>query len=190
MEQRNGSKGSVLFMTIEAWLGDPGQGKTYLMTKLAMRKMKLGHRVYANYPLEGATIYKQYTEIFDVKRNPGEKRSPIVLIDEASLMFPAGSWQSIPYEVAANWKQHRHKGIDIYYTAQDFTEISKALRNLTQFVNHVNRMWHLIWWRTYHPRTKTKYGSGFTWFDMAVAKKYDSYADDVEKQEFLDKKKV
>ncbi|HEY0827112.1 MAG TPA: zonular occludens toxin domain-containing protein [Bacilli bacterium] len=174
-------------MTIEAFLGDPGQGKTYLMTKMAVRKIRLGHRVFANYPLEGATLYKQYHEIFEVKRLPGEKRSPIILIDEASLMFPAGSWQSIPYEVAANWKQHRHKGVDIYYTAQDFTEISKALRNLTQFVNHVKRFWTLILWSTRHPRTKAKYGGGFTIFDMAVAKKYDSYADDVEKQDFLKK---
>lgn len=100
---------------IEAFLGLPGAGKTYLMTRMAVKKMKKGHRVYANYPLEGAIPYSQIEELFDIRREPGEKRSPVILIDEAGLIAPAGSWKAIPFEVMAHWRQHRHSGVNIWY---------------------------------------------------------------------------
>lgn len=170
---------------IEAFLGLPGAGKTYLMTRLASKKIKKGHRVFANYPLEGAIRYSQIEELFEVKRLPGEKKSPVILIDEAGLIAPAGSWKAIPFEVMAHWRQHRHAGVNIWYTAQDLRDVAVPLRRVTQFVNQVTKIGPLIRWKCYEPVSKAKYGGGWTIFDIDVAKKYDSFAKNVERQNYL-----
>lgn len=170
---------------IEAFTGMPGQGKTYLMTRLAQKKLKKGHRVYSNYPLEGAILYNQIEELFEIKRQPEDKHNPVILIDEAGLIAPAGSWKAIPFDVMAHWRQHRHAGVDIWYTAQDLRDVAVPLRRVTQFVNEVSKFGPIIKWRCINPTNKQKYGSGFTIFDIEIAKKYDSYAKNVEKQKYL-----
>lgn len=170
---------------IEAYVGLPGQGKTYLMSRLATKLMKKGHRVYANYPLKGALRYGQIEELFEIKRLPGEKRSPVILIDEAGLVAPAGGWKSIPFDVMAHWRQHRHAGVNIWYTAQDLRDVAVPLRRVTQFVNDVSKFGPIIKWRTYNPTNKAKYGSGFVLFRQEVADQYDTHAENVEKQSYL-----
>ncbi|MGO0063940.1 zonular occludens toxin domain-containing protein (plasmid) [Brevibacillus fluminis] len=163
---------------IEAFTGLPGQGKTYLMTRLAMKKMRKGRKVYANYPLKGAERWTQVTELFNV-------RDAVILIDEAGLVAPAGFWKDIPFEVMAHWRQHRHKGVDLWYTAQSLKDVAVPLRRVTQFENKVQKMGPLIWWKCINPQTSDRFAGGFTIFDQAVADAYDSWADDVEKQVFL-----
>lgn len=170
---------------IEGIVGLPGQGKTYLATKRASKQIKQGRRVYANYPLEGSIQYTQVEELFSVKRLPDEKYAPHIYIDEAGLVAPAGSWKAIPFEVMAHWRQHRHSGVNITWMAQDLRDVAVPLRRVTQLVTNVSKFGPIIKWRTYNPQTKGKYGAGFTFFDMAVAKKYDSYAANVERQTYL-----
>jgi len=170
---------------IEAYTGLPGAGKTYLMTRLAMKKIKRGHRVFANYPLQGAIRYEQIDELFEVKRLPGEKRSPVILIDEAGLIAPAGGWKAIPFDVMAHWRQHRHAGVDIWYTAQDLRDVAVPLRRVTQFVNEVSKFGPIIRWKTFMPSSKAKYGGGITWFDKSVGQAYDTHAQNVAKQKYL-----
>lgn len=170
---------------IEGITGLPGQGKTYLATKWATKQIKKGYRVYANYPLEGSIQYTQIEELFDVKRLPGEKYAPHIYIDEAGLVAPAGSWKAIPFDVMAHWRQHRHSGVNITWMAQDQRDVAVPLRRVTQLITNVSKFGPIIKWRTYNPQTKGRFGSGFTFFDMAVAKKYDSYAANVERQTYL-----
>lgn len=170
---------------IEGITGLPGQGKTYLATKWASKKIKKGVRVYANYPLEGSIQYTQIEELFEIKRQKDEKHSPLILIDEAGLVAPAGSWKAIPFDVMAHWRQHRHAGVNIMWMAQDLRDVAVPLRRVTQLVTNVSKFGPIIKWRTYNPQTKGKFGSGFTFFDMAVAKQYDSYAANVERQNYL-----
>lgn len=170
---------------IEGITGLPGQGKTYLATKWAAKKIKKGFRVYANYPLEGSIQYSQIEELFDIKKGKDEKHSPLILIDEAGLVAPAGSWKAIPFDVMAHWRQHRHSGVNIMWMAQDLRDVAVPLRRVTQLVTNVSKFGPIIKWKTYNPQTKGKYGGGFTFFDMEVAKKYDSYAANVERQNYL-----
>lgn len=165
---------------IEAYTGMPGMGKTYLMTKLALRHMRKGIPVYANYPLEGAKRYFQIEDVFEV-------REATILIDEAGLVAPAAFWNKIPFEVMAHWRQHRHKKINVWYTAQDLLDVAKPLRMITQYVNEVKRFGPIFYYKCYNPRSKEKYGGGFTLFDQAVADKYDSYASDIAKQSYLNR---
>lgn len=163
---------------IEAFIGLPGAGKTYLMTKVANKMMRKGRTVYANYPLKGAIQYRKIEETFGVK-------NAVVLIDEAGLVAPGQFWNRIPFEVLAHWRQHRHAKIDMYYTAQDLNDVATALRRVTQFVNEVQKIGPLIRWKCYNPRTKEKFGGGFHIFDPAIAALYDSYAENIERQDYL-----
>jgi hypothetical protein len=140
--------------------------------------MKKGIPVYANYPLEGAIRFNQIQEVFNVKE-------ATILLDEAGLAAPAGFWNSIPFDVMAHWRQHRHKRINLYYTAQDLSDVAKPLRMVTQFANEVRKIGPFMRWTCRNPRTKEKFGGGFHIFDMEIAKKYDSYADNVVKQDYL-----
>lgn len=148
------------------------------MTRMALKHMKKGIPVYANYPLEGAIRFSQVQEVFDVKE-------ATILLDEAGLVAPAGFWKAIPFEVMAHWRQHRHAKINLYYTAQDLQDVAVPLRRVTQFANEVRKLGPLITWKTINPRSKEKFGGGFHFFDQAIADKYDSYAGNVSKQEYL-----
>lgn len=170
-------------MTIEGWLGLPGMGKTYLMSRRAMKDMLTGYDVYSNYDLEGAIRFTELHQIFGV-------RNAKILIDEASLVVPSQSWSTIPFEVLANWRQHRHKGVDIYYTAQDKTEVVKSLRSLTQFVNHCfcfgspKQPWMFTWKRRSF-KGDLKYGGGFSVWDPWVGNAYNTRDEDVAAQSFI-----
>lgn len=180
-------------MTIECYEGDPGQGKTYAIARIGLKMMKKGHPVYANFPLEGAIRYSQLNELFNIRfeRKSRRDRNPIILMDEASLICPATMWNAIPLEVLTHWRMHRHAGLDIYYTAQDFTDVAKGLRGVTQFVTSVRKFGPLFFWKTRHPRRKKdKYGSGVHVFDHSVGSRYKTHNPDMEMQTYLDKKKA
>lgn len=178
-------------MTIECYEGDPGQGKTYFLARMGVKKMSRGHPVYANFPLEGAIRYSQIHELFGIRfeRKTRKCKNPIILMDEASLICPASMWNAIPHEVLTHWRMHRHAGLDIYYSAQDFGDVAKGLRGVTQFVTSVSKFGPFIVWRTRHPRKKTKYGSGIHFFDYNVANKYKTHNPDMAVQEYLVKKR-
>jgi hypothetical protein len=178
-------------MTIECFEGDPGQGKTYHLAKLGIKKMKKGHPVYANFPLENCIPYSQLSELFEIRfeRTSRKDKNPIILMDEASLICPAAMWNVIPHEVLTHWRMHRHSGLDIYYTAQDYTDVAKGLRGVTQFVTRVSKFGPLFVWKTRHPRKKTKYGSGIGLYDPEVGKRYKTHNPDMKVQEYLVKEK-
>lgn len=171
-------------MTIEAYCGDPGQGKTYLMTRQALKKMnrrKNPKEVYANYDLKGAHRFNQLEEVFHVE-------NAIICVDEMSLVAPAGFWKSIPFDVIAHWRQHRHAGVDLWYTAQDFQDVASPLRRVTQFKNEVNKFGPFFKWSCTHPRKNTKYGGGITLFDKEVGNAYNTHGEFIAKQDYLEGK--
>jgi hypothetical protein len=158
-------------------------GKTYLMVRRAIKEMLRGREVYANFNLRGAYKFEQLYEVLEV-------RDALILIDEASLVVPSQAWTAIPFEVLANWRQHRHKGTDLLYTAQDKTEVVKALRSLTQFVHHCQSFGvpgRPFWftWKTRNFKGTEKFGGGFTFFDRLVAEAYNTHDVDVAKQTFI-----
>lgn len=171
---------------ITAFTGLPGHGKTYMMTKMAIKHMKKGGRVFANYPLKGAIRYQQITELFDVRRLPGEKLAPLICIDEAGLVAPAGGWKSIPFDVMAHWRQHRHAGVNIVYTAQDLRDVAVPLRRVTQFVRECSKFLWWFSWHEYNPTNKKRYGRGIMMFDPTIGQHYDTHAEDVTKQDYLE----
>lgn len=152
---------------IEAFTGLPGAGKTYNMTKRALKAMKKGRKIYANYKLEGAEYFKELYELQGVK-------NAIILVDEAGIYLPSQTWRSIPFEFIRQIRQHRHDGLDLWYTAQDMQDVATYLRRITQFQHDYSRVWKLCFCRTTNPRNKQKYGFDISIIDDSVGCKYDT----------------
>lgn len=184
---------------IEAFIGQPGQGKTYLMVRRAYhnylhyssvkkepskwqkmfmtRRMYIrnvrkraelrNRKIYANIPIKLPNVvrYTQISELYDVTNAD-------ILLDEASLAAPAGMWSKIPFEVLQHWREHRHKGVNMWYTAQELIDVATPLRRLTQFVNDITRLGPFNIWKCYNPRSKAKYASGIHLHDPNIAKLY------------------
>lgn len=165
---------------IEAYTGLPGHGKTYNMTKEAYKKAFLrGRDIYANYNLNfpekkgykcGKVHYfKELSDISDV-------RNALVLIDEAGIYLPAQAWRDIPFEFIRQLRQHRHDGLDLWYTAQDLGDVATYLRRITQYEHSFNKFLSFTFKKTINPRTKEKYS-----FDIYhFSKKYFAYYDTTE----------
>jgi zona occludens toxin (predicted ATPase) len=162
---------------IEAFTGLPGQGKTYTMVKRAYQLHKRGKKVYANFSTTFATYFKELYEIYDVK-------DALILIDEAGIYLPAQAWQKIPFEFMRAIRQHRHNGLDMWYTAQDMQDVSTALRRVTQFEHNYSKMAKLVYCKTISPRTKEKFGFDIQILSNKVFKLYDTNFD-VQLAEYL-----
>jgi len=154
------------------------------MMRRGLKLMKKGREVWANFPLEGSRQYRYVHETFIA-------RNAVILMDEASLLFPASAWNKIPFEVLQQWRQHRHDGVEIYMTCQHFSDLAGGLRRVVQFRNLVssirfspNRPPFLIKWRTMDGRGKVKYGGGFCLFDPTLAEKYSTHFK-VARQDYL-----
>src|SRR3712207_6331008 len=102
---------------IEAFTGLPGAGKTYNMTRMALKQMKRGRKVYANYHIDGAEYFKELNELLGV-------RNALILIDEAGIYLPAQVWSKIPFDFIRQIRQHRHDSLDMWYTAQDMQDVA------------------------------------------------------------------
>lgn len=167
-------------MTIEAFTGLPGQGKTYSMSAKALDKMRKGKRVFANYALEGAERFKELSDLQGVK-------SALICIDEAGIYLPSQAWRDIPFEFIRQIRQHRHDGLDLWYTAQDMGDVATYLRKITQFEHQYQKMWRFYLCKTVNPRTHAKYGFELGIFDFKyVGSKYDT-TENIDFGEYLKK---
>lgn len=162
---------------IEAFTGLPGVGKTYNMVRRAYIQHKKGRKVYANFKTSFAIQFKELYEIYNVK-------DALVLIDEAGIYLPAQAWQKIPFEFMRAIRQHRHNGLDMWYTAQDMQDVSTALRRVTQFQHDFNKIWKICTSRSFNPRTKEKFGFDIHILNKKVFSLYDTTYD-VELGEYL-----
>ena len=169
---------------IEAFTGLPGAGKTYHMSKKALYQMKYKNKtIYANYKLDGAIYFKELYELSGIK-------NAIILVDEAGIYLPAQSWQNIPFEFIRQIRQHRHDGLDLWYTAQDMQDVATYLRRITQFEHSYKKMWKFCFCKTRNPRTKVKYGFDFSFINpKTVGSKYDT-TENINFAEYLQKKLV
>jgi zona occludens toxin (predicted ATPase) len=194
-------------MTIHGYVGLPGEGKTYEMVRQAMVLHRQGRTIYSNIPLNLPEFalefrfcrefpyfkkvpvrlppviqWKEFHEIFNA-------RCAVILIDEASIILPAQAFKNIPPEVWVNLRQHRHKKLDMYFTAQSFAEVGTGLRRLTQYVTKCkrfgtpNKPWFFMT-KTISPHDRVKYGTSIHLYDESVALAYDTMGEDVELQTF------
>ena len=160
-------------MTIEAFTGLPGAGKTYHMTKLAYYQACRGKTIYSNYNLDFGSDKLKTHKFKELNELQGVKNA-LILIDEAGIYLPSQAWRNIPFEFIRQIRQHRHDGLNLWYTAQDMQDVATYLRRITQFQHDYNKLWKIVSSRTINPRTKARYGFDFSILRKKYFKLYDT----------------
>ncbi|WP_456411513.1 zonular occludens toxin domain-containing protein, partial [Oceanithermus sp.] len=114
---------------IEAYVGVPGSGKSYMLVFRGLQALAKGKRVYANFgflrdnvyiylrrryrlshrdsvlaadSIEEIRDYKALLNVFD----------GLLLFDEAHMWFNSREYRLFPTEVLGFWSQHRKVGVD------------------------------------------------------------------------------
>lgn len=173
---------------IDAFTGLPGQGKTYHMTKKAYRYCKLKKKdVYANYKLDFGEKLNHRVHYFKELSELENVTNALILVDEAGIYLPSQSWKDIPFEFIRKIRQHRHDGLDLWYTAQDLQDVATYLRRITQFEHKFSRVFKICCEKIINPRSKAKYGFNISIIDKKVYKMYDT-TENVDLADFVKEK--
>lgn len=104
--------------------GKKGSGKSTLMTKIAIKYIKQGKKVYANYYIPNTYTYNpkdMSTFTFD--------SDSVVLLDEIGLEFNCRDWAKFPVGVREIFKLQRKYHFIMYCNSQSF-DIDKQIRDL------------------------------------------------------------
>lgn len=127
------------FEGINAIIGNPGKGKTYLLQKLALEYNKKGYIVVlmnCGWTLEGAVHIELSSDLLGVYLNPSEREERIaVFVDEANSLWPSRDWAKTDKKELDYFAMFRHAGISaFYYTTQGFDDVETKLRSKTEFI--------------------------------------------------------
>lgn len=177
---------------IEAYTGLPGHGKTYNMTREAYIKAFLrGRDIYANYTLNfepkknrKGKVYTGEVHYFKELSEIAGVKNALILVDEAGIYLPSQAWRNIPFEFMRQLRQHRHDGLDLWYTAQDMGDVVTYLRRITQYEHSFNKFGKFTFKRTINPRTKEKYSFDIYRFNKKYFDLYDT-TENVDLGDFL-----
>jgi len=124
-------------MGVILYTGEPGSGKTYLMTKFILSKLEDGQAIFANYSIHwNKPNFKKFTNFEFFKT----LKKGHVLIDEIHIYLDARKWYDLPDWVKKKLNQHRHDGLEIYGTCQWFGQVDKAVRELTTMIVDCERV--------------------------------------------------
>lgn len=119
--------------------GKPGSGKTYLAVKMALKAMKRGTPVFSNLHIFGARYAPSLISFLNVKKG-------LIVIDELNVEAGARNIRYLPPQVYRQWSQHRHRGIDLIWTAQTINRIDIIMRELTNEVFNCHSFFDKFYW--------------------------------------------
>lgn len=164
---------------IEGYIGRPGSGKSYTLTRRALAMADRGRTIFANYPIDHPNCWTFTPEqLLDLP--PG-----VIVIDEAHLWFPARQALRLPPSWLAMLSQTRKNGWDLLWCAQHENRVDRIIRDVSSW------MWLCSAWGSWggHPAlfTATSYEPEYfrnpkkknvtQWniFDRKVASRYDTF---------------
>lgn len=105
--------------------GKKGSGKTTFLTKLAVKYMRKGWKVYSNVDIPGVIIFDPtLLGKFTMPRNS------LILIDEVGMIWDNRDFKSFPKHIRNYFKYQRQYGHIVYLFSQTF-DVDLKLRNLT-----------------------------------------------------------
>lgn len=136
---------------IEAYIGIPGSGKSYMLVHRGLHALARGRTVWANFGFIRENVYywlriranldhrdavlradsireiRDYNELLNV-------HDGLLLFDEAHMWLPSRQFDLIPVEVIAFWSQHRKTGVDVLLATQRYGSVDAIVRDLVAFV--------------------------------------------------------
>lgn len=114
-------------MSITAWVGAPGDCKTYSMVKHMHWGWRRGRPTYTQFAVEG---FGRLYRVADMEHK--SMRGAQVGLDEVARLFPAREWQEENDVESHVFEVHRHYGQDVHLAFQHPMQISTALRRLIE----------------------------------------------------------
>src|SRR5690606_11876750 len=125
-------------MTISIVTGLPGFGKTLKLTDFAMKAMRQGKPVYANFKMQNlGNLTRLYTHYNDPLEVLGQVKNALVLMSEVGILLDQMKMWEIPNDVWIELRQHRKDGVNIIADAQAMADVSYPFRKLIQFQYHI-----------------------------------------------------
>lgn len=144
-----------LKMPFDIYTGRAGAGKSLSMAEEILRKLKRNWKfwkrsgkirpIYSNLRIN-PEIVEQYKVIYDTgdqneflhyyvdSQELLEIRDADVFIDEIGTYFDAQEYKNMSPQLKRWIQQHRKRGVEITATAQDFAQLDKSFRRLTDKV--------------------------------------------------------
>jgi hypothetical protein len=116
-------------------VGEMGSGKTYFLVWMAIRALKAGRPVFANFGIEGLTgTVSSWEELLSVPNGS------LVLLSEMHLLWPLSKTAKIPQGVQTWVTQLRKRTITCIWDSQYWTQVGLMWRKLTFRVWHAEKM--------------------------------------------------
>jgi hypothetical protein len=119
--------------------GLTGSGKTWFMSRLALKRQKKGDIIYSNvafnFPNDNENVVRWHnlSETFNLKNG-------VIVIDEGQKLFDAHNWMFLPQAFADKIASHRHQELDIFTTTQDFGHIDVRVRSNVHELYHCQKV--------------------------------------------------
>jgi len=171
-------------MAINIFNGLPGSGKSTKLASTAIRLLNRNRRYFAKSGIKRllATNLK-FTEWVEVEykdfifywTDPAlliKLRDVDIIWDEVATYLDSTQWANVPLELKRFLQLHRHYGIEIYGSTQDFPMIDISMRRLVKSAYYVRKLcgsrdksatrppvkhpWGVIFIREIDPATFTK----------------------------------
>lgn len=101
-----------------------GQGKSTLLTKMALQHLCKGWIVYSTDPIPGC----YYIPVEDVCYYELPRKS-LLIIDEIGMVWDNRGFKTFPVEVRDWFKLQRHRGVKVVCASQSF-DVDKKIRDL------------------------------------------------------------
>lgn len=163
------------------YCGLPGAGKSHEMVRTeVVPALKAGRLIVTNLPLRLERLAEVYPEAWSlvrvVQRKPGgpypfatiedytdhaawrhpehPEMGPVYIIDEAAKSLPPAGSGIVAQQIKEFFKEHRHYGAKMVIGAQQFEDVEKSIRMLSEYVYAMKALGFLglkshYWRRTY-----------------------------------------
>lgn len=112
---------------ITCYFGVPGVGKSTTLVKMYKKLHRKYNNVYTiNIEIKGCIkITKEDFENYKFNND-------LILWDEITLDYDNRNFKSFSQNAKESWLMHRHMGVDIIYATQNYENVDKKIRDITQ----------------------------------------------------------
>jgi hypothetical protein len=189
---------------IELYEGLPGTGKTLQVTERLVKERRHYDEVITNYGLElpdpapPVRRIRSGPEFIDLVMEllyEPDGKNRVIALDEAHSLMDARHWTRTPDEALMFFAQPRKAKIDLFLTAQDWSQIEQRVRIVTNYVwrcngwgkdfNFRNECHLIFWancyaWHDYARKGERAKVRGTRMFTYRKANKFGQYYDTME----------
>jgi len=129
---------------ITLYTGLPGVGKTFYMTKLALKTIKQKRHIWANWEIKVPPEFYPYFHFFSTIDDILKVEDGVIFMDEIWLYFNARSWSQLPTSWIYKLLQHRKDGIDVIGSTQNIKRVDTIVREIVARYFEIRRIWKLL----------------------------------------------